>query len=269
MGESRCISSNLAALSRASKLKKYLTLLCAAWIIAVLTSCSLVFSGVKRKFINYPIAPGDSLYTISQRFAVEVDEIREANDIPDERALQIGSILKIPYRGQAPAKEGMKGGGLSEAVNLKPHGASLNKVKLSSTARYIGKMLWPVGAGGGHLSSPFGWRWWNFHEGLDISAPEGTAVYAAHSGKVVYSGTKLSGYGKIVVIKGEGLITVYAHNQNNRVRVGDTVERGERIADLGMSGKATGPHLHFETRIRTADGKYAAVDPLVYYQKAH
>lgn len=269
MEESRCISLNLAALLKADRFKILVAGCCVFFLIASLSSCTLSFSGEKRRFINYPVARGDTLFELAQRFQVSVEAIQEANSIDDERALQVGSVLKIPYNGQAAAKAGARpGNGLSQATGIEPHSGSLRKVKLSVGAKYIGKMLWPVGSGGGRLSSMFGWRWFNFHEGIDISAAEETGVYAAHSGKVIYSGTKLSGYGNIVVIKGDGLLTVYGHNKRNRVKTGDAVDRGDRIADVGMSGKANGPHLHFETRIKDENGKYAAVDPLVFYQKA-
>ncbi len=236
-------------------------------ILASLNACTLISSPVKRKYIQYPISKGDTLYTISQRFDVEVGEITRVNNISDPRALRVGQIIKVPYHGQSPGKAGATGNGAKEASEIKPHSGSLKRIKLSRAATYIGKMVWPVGSGGGRLTSQFGWRWLNFHEGIDISGSEGTPIYAAHSGRIAYSGTKISGYGKIIVLQGDGLVSVYAHNRNNRVKTGEAVERGERIADLGMSGKATGPHLHFETRIKNDDGKYAAIDPLVFFQK--
>ena len=136
-------------------------------------------------------------------------------------------------------------------------------MKLSTAKKYIGSMSWPVK--GYHVTSEFGTRWGNFHEGVDITAPKGEEILAAHAGKVVYANDNLRGYGNLIVIKGEGLITVYGHNRSNHVDRGDYVEKGDYIADVGASGKATGPHLHFETRIRNGDGKYAAVDPMVFF----
>jgi murein DD-endopeptidase MepM/ murein hydrolase activator NlpD len=117
------------------------------------------------------------------------------------------------------------------------------------------------------VSSRFGQRWSDFHEGIDIKASEGTPIYAAHSGTVVYSSNGLRGYGNMIVLKGEGLLTVYGHNRKNRVKVGDLVKIGDHIADLGKTGKATGPHLHFETRVKDASGQNIAVDPFVFFQQ--
>lgn len=135
-------------------------------------------------------------------------------------------------------------------------------IALGDARRYVGKLHSPVN--GGQVLSQFGRRWLSFHEGLDIAAPEGSAIFAAHDGEVVFSGASMRGYGNMIVVKGQGLMTVYAHNKRNLVEVGDSVEAGEKIALVGMTGNATGPHLHFETRIRGEDGKSVAVDPMTF-----
>ncbi len=88
------------------------------------------------------------------------------------------------------------------------------------------------------------------HEGVDISAPKGTGVLAADDGKVVYSDNSIRGYGNMIIIKHAGkLTTVYAHNRVNLVDTGDFVKKGQKIAEVGATGRASGPHLHFEVRI--------------------
>jgi murein DD-endopeptidase MepM/ murein hydrolase activator NlpD len=87
------------------------------------------------------------------------------------------------------------------------------------------------------------------HDGLDISAPEGTPIAATDSGKVLYSGNEIQGYGNIVIIKhGPIFSSVYAHNAVNLVNEGDRVQKGQVIARVGRTGRATGPYLHFEIR---------------------
>jgi murein DD-endopeptidase MepM/ murein hydrolase activator NlpD len=87
------------------------------------------------------------------------------------------------------------------------------------------------------------------HDGVDISAARGTPVYAAASGRVIHADASLSGYGKMVIIKhGDRYSTVYAHNDELFVRVGQFVEQGQRIALVGKTGRASSPHLHFEVR---------------------
>jgi murein DD-endopeptidase MepM/ murein hydrolase activator NlpD len=117
----------------------------------------------------------------------------------------------------------------------------------------------------GVVSSDFGWRTHpisgkrRFHEGMDIAAPTGTEVRAVQSGTVRFAGTK-GGYGNVVELEhGDGTVTRYAHASRLHVRRGDKIEVGESIADVGQTGHATGPHLHFQVE---REGE--AVDPVDY-----
>ena len=97
------------------------------------------------------------------------------------------------------------------------------------------------------------------HKGVDLTAPSGTDVFAALDGQVVAVGTQ-KGYGNFVKIDhGNGIETLYGHHRANFVREGEIVHRGQKIAEVGRTGNATGPHLHFELR---RDG--AAQNPLPY-----
>jgi len=107
---------------------------------------------------------------------------------------------------------------------------------------------------GAPTSSPFGPRSDPFggapahHAGLDLAAPEGTPVAASAPGVVVAAGPR-SGYGLAVEVDhGHGITTVYAHASEVLVQPGQRVERGDVIARVGETGRATGPHLHFELR---------------------
>ena len=87
------------------------------------------------------------------------------------------------------------------------------------------------------------------HNGVDFAAPVGTAIYSTAEGVVTYSGRQ-RGYGIVVKIRHAfGFETVYAHLSKSRVTVGQRVERGQRIADMGSTGRSTGSHLHYEVRI--------------------
>ncbi len=105
---------------------------------------------------------------------------------------------------------------------------------------------------GGWTSSLFGWRTdpisgrKDFHEGVDLAGRHGSNVSSVAAGIVTWSGGH-SGYGKMVEIShGNGYVTRYAHNKKNLVVVGDKVEKGQKIAVMGSSGRSTGPHVHFE-----------------------
>lgn len=122
--------------------------------------------------------------------------------------------------------------------------------------------MWPTEgvftSGFGYRRSPFG-RVWKFHSGIDISAPRGTKIRAASSGVVAraeYSG----GYGKVVEIDhGYGVSSLYAHNSQMFVKVGQVVQKGQVISTVGTTGQSTGPHLHFEVVV---DGQ--KVNPMAY-----
>lgn len=87
------------------------------------------------------------------------------------------------------------------------------------------------------------------HKGIDITAEVGTPVFAARAGKVIYASNELSGFGNCIIIQHNPTwTTFYAHNDANHVNAGDIVQCGQLIAEVGQTGRATGPHLHFEIR---------------------
>jgi murein DD-endopeptidase MepM/ murein hydrolase activator NlpD len=102
------------------------------------------------------------------------------------------------------------------------------------------------------------------HKGVDFAAPNGTPLYATADGVVTHAGWS-SGYGRLVKIQHEfGIETRYAHQSKIRVKVGQRVSRGQRIGDMGASGRVTGVHLHYEVRV---GGK--AVNPMIYIKAAN
>ncbi|MCI2398498.1 M23 family metallopeptidase [Aliiroseovarius subalbicans] len=114
------------------------------------------------------------------------------------------------------------------------------------------------------FTSGFGMRWGRMHNGTDFAAPIGTPVYATADG-VVISADWSSGYGRLIKIQHEfGIETRYAHLSAMSVRKGERVSRGQRIGDMGNSGRSTGPHLHYEVRV---GGK--AVNPMIYIKAAN
>jgi murein DD-endopeptidase MepM/ murein hydrolase activator NlpD len=121
----------------------------------------------------------------------------------------------------------------------------------------------------GWISSPFGYRVdpfsgdSAFHSGLDFTAKRGTEIQAVASGVVIHAG-KMHDYGNAVEINhGDGYVTRYAHQDSIDVAVGDLVKRGQRIGTVGATGRASGPHLHFEV---LKNGQY--VDPRSYIARA-
>ena len=109
----------------------------------------------------------------------------------------------------------------------------------------------------GPIGSPFAPRGNRFHEGIDIVASQGTPVAAAAPGRVVYAAFAAGGWGNLVVVlHSDGVRSLYAHLSAFAVHRGATVATGTRLGLVGATGDASGPHLHFEVRLRGA-----AVDP--------
>lgn len=126
---------------------------------------------------------------------------------------------------------------------------------------------WPVK--GARISSRFGWRrnpftkrGSEFHSGLDLAASSGTKVHAAGGGVVTFAGYKSTWGNMIRISHGHGYVSQYAHNSLLLVNKGDRVERGQVIATVGRTGRATGPHLHFGV---SKNGKWT--DPLSILKK--
>jgi len=187
-----------------------------------------------------------------------------------------GMLVCQPEKFRAPSVErnssknqeffGTLGPGLSATGSVKTYIIKIVKKNSSSSAsEKSGKkvestfvdlpagdcLMMPVR---GEISSLFGRRRhptsrsWRFHSGIDIVARKGTPIQAARSGKVTFCGWK-RGYGMVVILDhGNGLETVYAHCSRSLVKTGQQVNTGQKIANVGSTGVATGSHLHFEVR---------------------
>jgi murein DD-endopeptidase MepM/ murein hydrolase activator NlpD len=139
---------------------------------------------------------------------------------------------------------------------------SIAAIDLNSVAKFTAPVT-------GEISSGFGWRVHpvtgerKLHKGVDFAAPTGTPIFAAADGLVTDAGWTDGGYGNIVELRhDDGSVTLYAHANSVYVAKGQTVSRGQAIAEVGTTGRSTGPHLHFEVQ---PDGKNA-VDPMDFLQ---
>jgi len=144
---------------------------------------------------------------------------------------------------------------LIRRASLDPDGNDLGRGMFSNPliARTTVPSLWPVRgqitAGFGQRMDPFSGEG-AFHAGVDISAPSGTRVEAAADGIVLEAGPE-SGYGnEILIDHGYGLTTKYGHLSRIFVVVGQVLKRGQVIGAVGMTGKTTGPHLHYEVHVK-------------------
>jgi murein DD-endopeptidase MepM/ murein hydrolase activator NlpD len=189
------------------------------------------------------LRPGENLYRLSRYYGVSVDAIIRANAIEEVTSLPVGKVLWIPGAKRGASRQPLAGSGGTRA----PAPSDGKEPQLA----------WPVQ---GRLGSKFGWRNGRRHEGIDIPAKRGAPIYAAEAGRVIHSGGGMGDYGTVVVLKHAGRYkTVYAHNRRNRVKKGEFVEKGDLIGEVGSTGNATGPHVHFELRRDST-----ALDPLLY-----
>lgn len=172
-----------------------------------------------------------------------------------------------PSTGAAPALPDFLASLRNLAADLDERAPMLHSVEGALMNRRLDAELVPSGrpVNKGWISSHFGHRLdpitgrTSFHSGVDFAGRRGTDVVAVASGVVAFSGMR-QGYGRLVEINhGDGYSTLYAHNSRNVVESGETVRRGEVIALMGASGRATGTHVHFEV---LRHGK--PVDPLNY-----
>ena len=181
---------------------------------------------------QYRVKSGDTLWGIAQAHGVSLDELKRANSIRQPKALSIGQVIVVP-------------GAIRLGASSSP--ANLGSQRVNKKSKYA--LSWPLK---GVITTRFGKKHGRAHDGIDIAAARGEPVSSAAAGKVLYS-DRHGGYGNLVVIQHDGgLVTVYAHNLKNLVKKGQSVRLGQKIALVGDSGKASGPHLHFEVR-RGAD----------------
>jgi murein DD-endopeptidase MepM/ murein hydrolase activator NlpD len=171
------------------------------------------------------VRSGETLAAIGRLYGVDWQTLAKANRLVDPHRIEVGQAIWIP------AQPGMERNGVSP---------------LTVPSRLTPDRLlqWPTD---GVLSSGFGLRGGRFHGGIDISGERGTPITAAGAGVVILSGRGPDGYGNTVMLDhGNGVVTLYAHNERNVVRHGERVRRGQTVALMGNTGRASGTHLHFE-----------------------
>ncbi|MCC6807625.1 MAG: peptidoglycan DD-metalloendopeptidase family protein [Deltaproteobacteria bacterium] len=194
---------------------------------------------IEGEGIFHTVQAGETAFRIAKAYGVALDDLLGQNDLSDPKKLRTGDVLFIAG---ATAVVAIAPAPPPKAGEPAPDEAAERAAVLAQ----IGKLEWPVD---GIVTTRFGVRGSRKHDGIDISAPEGTRVAAAGTGVVLYAGDGQRGYGNLIIIKHEqNLVTVYAHNKENFVKEGDRVARGQVIAHVGQTGRAEGPHLHFEVR---------------------
>jgi len=196
----------------------------------------------------HEVRAGDTLISIAKRYSVTVTALVDANGLKSRNApIRVGQRLRIPglavTQTSTSAKSGRPPVRAVARTSLRP--PSNLTLGVPDFIEHMPLFSWPVE---GPIISSFGLRRSGWHRGLDIKADLGVPIVAAAPGVVVASGYERR-YGRVVKIEhGNGFVTVYAHNDENMVEIGDRVVTGQRIGAVGRTGRATTHHLHFEIR---------------------
>lgn len=250
-------------------------------------------SGAKSPVYVIRVEKGDTLASIAQKYDTTWEKIASLNNLGKGEAPKVGSVIRVePGPGGLVAQDG--GGffarGLAkklpkqtkspEAQNNANAAANANGNQFEEEDLAEGNTATPnpapagglfFGGGGsvrsdnglewplfGDVSSYFGKRGRRPHKGIDIRAKRGTAIMAAGPGVVEFAGRQ-HGYGKVIIIRHKNnMATLYGHLSSIEVKKGDKVTHGTEIGQVGTTGNASGPHLHFEIH----NEKNIPVDPL-------
>lgn len=225
------------------------------------------------------VASGDTLYSLSRKYSVPVNDLAVINNLKSPFNLSVGQGLRVPDLEEIVVAQDKK---KSDAIPVKKNQKSSVEIKSSEKTmvkqtesvvteqkkvlkeekkissdpskklpkivkRSSSKFSWPVR---GKVLSDYGAKSNGlFNDGINISAARGTAVKAAENGVVAYAGNEIKGMGNLVIVQhSDGWMTVYAHMDSMNVRRGVRVKVGDKIGAVGQTGKVDSPQLHFEIR---------------------
>lgn len=244
------------------------------------------------------VLKGDTLYSLSRKYQIPVNDLAVMNKLSTPFALSVGQKLKVPkldkvqVRSSSEIKKSVKPKSepqkttIQKTVQVKPsvdkkvstkqsekkvvtpsksqqkvNKESPNKASQKIVARSSSKFSWPVR---GKILSGYGPKNGGLvNDGINISAPIGTVVKAAENGVVAYAGNEVKGMGNLIIIQhSDGWMTVYAHLNSMDVRRGAKVSVGQSIGKIGKTGKVDKPQLHFEIRKGTK-----SYNPTLYLKK--
>lgn len=239
------------------------------------------------------VARGDTLYSLSRKYSVPVNDLAVMNNLTPPFNLTVGQKIRVPNLArvsveqvrtddvkvavkstnatvQTQPQQKRDAKTIAEKVGAEKKVVATPVKKISSdptkklpkiNARSSSKFSWPVR---GKILSNYGAKSSGlFNDGINIGATRGTVVKAAENGVVAYAGNEVKGMGNLIIIQHEdGWMTVYAHMDSMVVRRGARVSVGQQIGTVGKTGKVDSPQLHFEIRKGTK-----AYNPTQYLKK--
>ena len=237
-------------------------------VLVVNKPVSAVKTTTRIELSDITVQPGDTLYSLSRKHSVPVNDLAVMNKLTPPFNLSVGQKLRVPHSGNIVATE--KTTQVVSATNTQKSATPVKKSetvavqskpvqtakKISSdpskklpkiTERSSSKFSWPVR---GKILSAYGAKSNGlFNDGINISAKQGATVKAAENGVVAYAGNEVKGMGNLIIIQHSGgWMTVYAHMDSMNVKRGMRVNVGQKIGAVGKTGKVDSPQLHFEIR---------------------
>ena len=238
--------------------------------IGLLSLIVCLVSGCAPTGIYHTVKPGQTLYRIAMTYDIDEQRLARLNNIKDPTQLKVNQkifipdvtslrnvptsvVQPLPRTSSRPAVQKKPEKSTSKSARAKPPAA-----QTAGPAKPVkGLFVWPVQ---GKVINNFGSRGQKVYKGIEIGVPQGTSVTAAASGKVIYSGNAIPGYGNLVILEhSDSYFSVYGYNKKNLVKLHDFVGQGDEIALSGVPPSGQSARLHFEIR----KGK-AAVNPILY-----
>lgn len=248
-----------------------------------------VRSATRVELTTITVGPGDTLYSLSRKYSVPVNDLAVINKLNPPFNLKVGQKIRVPNLARVAVestgkttvkvvekskKSSVEPKSVQQKANAKKSEAKVvtkpSEKKISSdpskklpkiNARSSSKFSWPVR---GKILSNYGAKTNGlFNDGINIGATRGAVVGAAENGVVAYAGNEVKGMGNLIIIQHDGgWMTVYAHMDSMVVRRGARVSVGQKIGTVGKTGKVDSPQLHFEIRKGTK-----AYNPTNYLKK--
>jgi len=218
-------------------------------------------------FGSHKVSEGDTLYSIAWRYGRDYKELASANGISPPYTIKLGQRIRLDLRGtvsstlkKSPPASHKKKTQVKPSSKSKPVATTKKRTRSSTKSKTVKGVNWHWPHLGQIIArySSAG----NDNKGIDIAGNLGDSVFSAANGEVVYAGSGLLGYGKLIIINhNQHYLSAYAHNDQILVKEGQKIKQGQKIAEMGNTG-TNRTKLHFEIR---RDGK--PVNPLNYLPK--
>ncbi len=249
----------------------------------MIASFLLLVSACAPTGIYHTVKPGQTLYRIAMTYDVDEATLARVNNIKDPRQLKVNQRVYIPGVSQlrnvpatasapkpatvstsTPVHRSSSSAASSSAAHKKTAPVAQRPatkkppVSVNANSKPVkGLFDWPAK---GKILNKFGSQGQKVYKGIEIGIPKGTRVLAAASGKVIYSGNSIPGFGNLVILEhSDSFFSVYGYNDQNLVKMDDFVGQGDKIALSGEPPNGQSARLHFEIR----KGK-SAVNPILY-----